>query len=85
MKDLNVIKTTLSIGLEKPVSFLHLTDTHIVRDTEKENGRAAVFGTTDEQIEDYFLKALDYAKKIICLLYTQVIWWIILHLPTLLF
>lgn len=63
MKDLNVIKTTLSIGLEKPVSFLHLTDTHIVRDTEKENGRAAVFGTTDEQIEDYFLKALDYAKK----------------------
>lgn len=63
MKDLNVIKTTVNIGLENPVSFLHLTDTHIVRDDEKENGRAAVFGTTDEQIEDYFFKALDYAKK----------------------
>jgi hypothetical protein len=63
VKDLNVIKTTLNFGLEKPVRFLHLTDTHIVRDREKENGRAAVFGTTDEQIEHYFFMALKYARE----------------------
>ena len=63
MKALNILKTTLNIGLEKPIRFLHLTDTHIVRDTEKENGRATVFGTTDEQIEHYFSEALKYAKE----------------------
>lgn len=62
MNNLNIIKTTIDIGLENPVRFLHLTDTHIVRDNEKENGRAAVFGVTDEQIERYFFQALDYAK-----------------------
>lgn len=35
MNDLNIIKTTLNIGLQKTVDFLHLTDTHIVRDDEK--------------------------------------------------
>lgn len=63
MENLFIEKTTLDIGLGKEVKLLHLTDTHIVRDDEKENGRAAVFDTTDEQIEEYFLKALDYAKS----------------------
>lgn len=63
MKELDIKKTTLDIGLKKPVSFLHITDTHIVRDSKKKNDRAAVFGTTDEQIEHYFLKALEYAKE----------------------
>lgn len=63
MKDITVLKNQITVGLEKPVRFLHLTDTHIVRDSKKQNGRAAVFGTTDEQIEHYFLKALEYAKQ----------------------
>ena len=63
MKNLSIEKTTLDIGLGKTVKFLHLTDTHIARDSEKENGRAAVFGTTDEQIEQYFLEAVEYAKE----------------------
>lgn len=63
MKNLSIEKTTLDIGLGKPVKFLHLTDTHIARDSEKENGRAAVFDTTDEQIEQYFLEAVEYAKE----------------------
>ena len=63
MKNLSIEKTTLDIGLGKTVKFLHLTDTHIARDSEKENGRAAVFDTTDEQIEQYFLEAVEYAKE----------------------
>ena len=63
MKELCIEKTTLDIGLGKELKFLHLTDTHIVRDTEKENGRAAVFETTDEEIEYLFFKAVEYAKE----------------------
>lgn len=62
MKELHIEKTTLKIGLEKPVTFLHVTDTHIVRD-HRENGRAAVFNTTDEQIESFWFKTVDYAKE----------------------
>ena len=61
--ELNVLKTTIQVGLANPVKLLHITDTHIVRDGEKENGRAAVFGTTDEQIEQHFLNSLEYAKN----------------------
>ncbi len=63
MNELAILKTTLQIGLNAPVTFLHVTDTHITRDEEKQNGRAEVFDTTDEQIEAYWHKAADYAKK----------------------
>ena len=40
--ELNVIYTTVKIGLEKPVKILHITDTHIaIDDPERISGRAA--------------------------------------------
>lgn len=63
MAELKILKSEYNIGLKKPISFLHITDTHIMRDSQKDNGRAAMFKTTDEQIEDYFLQALAYAKE----------------------
>ncbi len=63
MKELTILKNTYNIGLQKPVKFLHMTDTHITRDSEKENGRAAVFGTTEEQIDSYCFQAIEYAKE----------------------
>ncbi len=63
MKELTILKNTYNIGLREPVRFLHMTDTHIVRDRKRENGRAAVFHATDEQIESYCFQALAYAKE----------------------
>lgn len=63
MEKLNILKTTFSVGLKQPVKFLHVTDTHIVRDNDKVSNRAAVFDTTDEQIDAYWFEAAEYAKE----------------------
>ena len=65
MKKLNIIRTEIPIGLEKPIRFLHITDTHITRDDPSgRRRREAVFNVDYENCaEDYFLQAIDYAKK----------------------
>ena len=65
MKQINIIHTEVPIGLEKPVRFLHITDTHITRDDPSGGRRReAVFNVDYENCaEDYFLQAIDYAKK----------------------
>lgn len=65
MSDLKVLHTTIHVGLEKPVELLHITDTHIVRCDQRKCNRWKCFEPADHrgQIEDYFLQALDYAKK----------------------
>lgn len=65
MNELKVIKNTIQIGLEKPVKFLHITDTHLAFEGEWISNRWQAFEPADNrgQIEDYFLKALDYAKE----------------------
>ncbi len=64
-KKLNVLKTVINIGIEKPFKLLHVTDTHIAFDDPGNNcGRYAVFNTDFEDcVQDYFLQAIDYAKK----------------------
>ena len=65
MNDLKVLKTTIEIGLEKPVKFLHITDTHLAFEDNWISNRWKCFEPEDNrgQIESNFLKALDYAKE----------------------
>lgn len=59
-KELQIIKTTINIGIEKPFKLLHITDTHITGDHPRRSCFDKDYlGCT----EDYFLKALDYARK----------------------
>lgn len=64
-KPLQILKTTLTIGLPQPVRLLHITDTHITRsDPERPFPRRYLcFNTAYENCaEDYFFQALDYAR-----------------------
>ena len=66
MYELNVIKTTINIGLDKPVKFLHITDTHIaLDDPERISGRAAYCfeGKEEGKTIELFKQALEYAKE----------------------
>jgi predicted phosphodiesterase len=64
MSNLKIIKTTISVGLEKPVKLLHVTDTHITRDDPTGWNRTGVFDVDyDGCAEDYFFQAIDYAKQ----------------------
>ena len=65
MKKLNIIQTRIPIGLAKPIRFLQITDTHITRDDPSgRRRREEVFNVDYENCaEDYFLQAIDYAKK----------------------
>ncbi len=59
-KELQIIKTTINIGIEKPFKLLHITDTHITGDHPR---RSCFDKDYPGCTEDYFLKALDYARK----------------------
>ncbi len=59
-KELQIIKTTINIGIEKPFKLLHVTDTHL---TGNHSRRGCFDNDYSGCIEDYFIKALDYAKK----------------------
>ena len=65
MKKLNIIQTRIPIGLEKPLRFLHVTDTHITRDDPSgRRRREEIFNADYENCaEDYFLQAVAYAKN----------------------
>ena len=73
MKELQIIKTELHIGLDAPVRLLHVTDSHIclaneadaaydpeLVDHAKQRGNA--FGG-EAQIESYFEQAMDYTRR----------------------
>lgn len=63
-KELQIIKTTIEIGLEKPMKFLHITDTHITRGDPFNGRRKKTFDVDYEGCaEEYYFAALDYAKK----------------------
>ena len=65
MKNLHIIQTKIPIGLENPIRFLHITDTHITRDDPSgRRRREEIFNVDYENCaEDYFLQAIAYAKK----------------------
>lgn len=61
--ELQILKNTISIGLPKPVKLLQITDSHITRD-DPQMYREATFNTHYSGCcEDYFFKALSYAKQ----------------------
>lgn len=61
--NLKIIKTTVNIGIEKPVKLLQLTDCHITRGDPTGWNRKGTFDVDyDGCAEDYFLQALEYAK-----------------------
>lgn len=62
--ELKILNTTIKIGLEKPVKLLHITDTHITRDDPQGWNRNKTFDVDfDGCSEEYFFKALEYAKQ----------------------
>lgn len=63
-KELKIIKTTINIGIDKPIKLLHITDTHITRDDLTGWNRREVFDLDyDGCSEDYFFQAIEYAEK----------------------
>ena len=64
-KNLNVMHSELNLGLEKPIRFLHVTDTHITRgDPSGRKRREEIFNKYYENCaEDFFLQAIAYAKE----------------------
>ena len=59
-KELQILKTIINIGIEKPFKLLHITDTHI---TGNHSRRGCFDNDYPGCTEDYFLKALDYAVQ----------------------
>ena len=64
-QSLKIIHSEISLGLEKPIRFLHITDTHITRgDPSGRTRRYEIFNQYYENCaEDYFLQAVAYAKE----------------------
>ncbi len=60
---LKILKTVIDIGIEHPFKLLHITDTHVTRGDP--TGLQAWWFNRDYEgcAEDYFLRAMDYAKK----------------------
>ena len=62
---MELIKNTITVGLERPVKLLHVTDTHIGladdRDDERKHALAGRFLSTDR--ETYFQEQVDYASR----------------------
>lgn len=61
--ELKIIKNTLRIGAKKPFKLLHMTDTHITRGAPDGMNRTPTFDVDYKGCaEDYFFRALEYAK-----------------------
>ena len=60
---LNILKSTVEIGLEKPVKLLHVTDTHLsFEDPDVSYPHHKAFAERNEGYINYFLQAIEYAK-----------------------
>lgn len=68
---MKILKTTIELGLEKPVRLLHVTDTHLAyadgRDNERKQQLAAArarafLDTPDQRIYRSLLEMIDYAN-----------------------
>lgn len=61
---LEILKNTIRIGLSKPVTLLHMTDSHITRDDPFGGKQTANFDVDYKGCaEDYFFQAIRYAKE----------------------
>ena len=60
---LNILKSTINIGLKKPIKILHVTDTHVsLEDSGVSYPHHKAFGEKNKGYIDYFLQAIAYAK-----------------------
>ena len=63
-KELKIIKNTIKIGLERPIKFLHMTDSHLTRSENVDVRQKSKFDVDfDGCAEEYFFKAVEYAKR----------------------
>jgi 3',5'-cyclic AMP phosphodiesterase CpdA len=68
---LNIKKIRLAIGLERPLKFLHISDTHFSYADERDNERKRklaverrrIFEDETNQCKKYLEESLDYAKR----------------------
>ena len=62
---MELIKSTLNIGLERPLKVLHVTDSHVAlvddRDNERKHALAKRLGSAKK--EQFFQEQLEYAKN----------------------
>ena len=62
---MQLIKSTVKIGLERPVKLLHVTDSHVAladeRDDERKHALAKRMGDPDK--EKYLYEHIAYAKE----------------------
>ena len=64
--ELNIIKNTIKAGLDKPVTFIQMTDSHFTfEDEERDSGRWDCYEPLDNkgQSEQTFRKIVEYAKQ----------------------
>ena len=60
---LNILKTTINIGVKNPIKILHVTDTHIAKEDPTGWGREKLFDTAyDGSNEDYAAEIKQYVK-----------------------
>lgn len=60
---LNILKTTINIGIKSPIKILHVTDTHIAKEDPTGWGREKLFDTAyDGSNEDYAAEIKQYVK-----------------------
>ena len=62
---MELIKNTITVGLEKPVRVLHVTDSHIGRADERDNERKRALARRlgDAKREEYLREHLAYAEE----------------------
>lgn len=62
---MELLKSTLNIGLETPLKVLHVTDSHIARADERDNERKHALAKRlgDPKKEAYFFEHFAYAKE----------------------
>lgn len=77
---INIIKTEINLGLNAPVNILHITDTHIATFNQKDSEEIKNLMIERRKFykelasfpkyspEEYFIKAIEYAKENDCLL-----------------
>ena len=62
-KEFTVLKNTIKVGLKNPVTFLHMTDTHITRN-DPTGWREGAFDMYPGSCEIFWAQAVEYASQL---------------------
>lgn len=68
MSIINIVKNEIIIGIDKPLTLLQMTDTHLVRVSETESEERRAFADSRSALDSYgdLAFAKEYAKKTSC-------------------